>query len=182
MTVFSFPERVNERAARLVAGVVAVCLVGAWAAGWGWVIPILGLGFVLRWGWGPRISPLGRSAAWLAPRIWVARPVAGAPKRFAQGIGAVSLLSASALLLVGHGVLAWSLAGLVAAFATLEAALGFCMGCWLYGHLFQRDGAPTLCEDCVVPQRTRAPETAGGAKGPDAVAAVGVTVQTVDKR
>jgi hypothetical protein len=161
MALLSFPERVNERAARLVAGVVATSLVGAWAMGWGWVVPVLGLGFVLRWAWGPRFSPLGRGAAWLAARLWNVRLVAGPPKRFAQSIGAVCLLGASVLLLTGLGSAAWAVAGMVAGFAAMEAALGFCMGCWLYRHLPQRQGGVAVCEECTVPRRGRTPDTAG---------------------
>jgi hypothetical protein len=160
MALFSFPERVNERAARLVAAGVATSLGGAWAMGWGWVLPVLGVGFVLRWAWGPRFSPLGRGAVWLASRLWEVRLVAGPPKRFAQGIGAVCLLGASVLLPAGVGWAAWAIAGMVAGFAAMEAALGFCMGCWLYRHLPRREGSE-VCEDCVVPRRANAPETAG---------------------
>jgi hypothetical protein len=151
---------VNERASRLIAGVVTATVVGAVVAGWAWVIPVLGLGFVLRGGWGPRFSPLGRAAAWVAPRLWDLRLVAGPPKRFAQGIGALCLLSASALLLAGWSSLAWGVAGLVAMFATLESAFGFCMGCWLYGHVLQRRAGPVLCDDCVAPRRARPPGAA----------------------
>jgi len=161
MALLSFPERVNERAARLVASVVATSLVGAWATDWGWVIPLLGLGFVLRWAWGPRFSPLGRGAVWLASRLWEVRLVAGPPKRFAQGIGAVSLLAASALWVADIGWAAWAIAGMVAGFAAMEAALGFCMGCWLYRHLPEREGGEAVCEECVVPRGARTPETAG---------------------
>jgi hypothetical protein len=161
MGLFSFPERVNERAARLVASVVATSLFVAWAMGWGWVIPLLGFGFVLRWAWGPRFSPLGRGAVWLAPRLWDVRLVAGPPKRFAQGIGAVCLLGASVLLVAGPGWAAWALAGMVAGFAAMEAALGFCTGCWLYRHLPRRQGGDAVCEECVVPRRAKAPETTG---------------------
>jgi hypothetical protein len=160
MTLPSFPERVNERAGRLVAGTVALSLAGAWLAGRSWMIVALSLGFVLRWGWGPRFSPLGRVAAWIAPRLWDVRLVAGPPKRFAQGIGALCLLGASALLLAGWNSLAWGVAGLVAVLASLESAFGFCMGCWLYGRMREHRGAPALCEDCVVPRRARPPGAA----------------------
>ena len=97
----SFPEQVNEYAARLVAGVVATLTVFALATSQFWVFAVLAAGFWLRVGWGPRISPLAKTAMWLAPKIWSVRPVTGAPKRFAQGIGAVTLTLASVAWLAG---------------------------------------------------------------------------------
>lgn len=145
-----YPDRLNERAARLTAGFVAVALLLAGLTGSVWLLPVLALGFVLRATVGPRFSPLARLAAVLAQRFWPARPVAAAPKRFAQGLGAAALTSASALAYAGYGATAWGLAGVVALFATLEATLGFCMGCWIYGRL-QRNGwlGPAVCVDCA---------------------------------
>jgi len=135
MALFSFPEQVNERAARLVASGVALTLLISLAMQWRWPIPILAVGFLLRVGWGPRFSPLARTAMWGAKSLWPAIPVSGPPKRFAQGIGAVCTVAATALLFSGHPALGFSLAGLVLAFAVLEAAFALCMGCWLYARL-----------------------------------------------
>ncbi len=150
MTLFSFPQQVNERAARVVAGVVALTLSLALVLQLPWLVPPLALGFLLRLGWGPRFSPLARVAMFSAARLWDVRPVTGAPKRFAQGIGALCTLCASALFAAGQDRIAWSLVGLVLLFATLEAALGFCMGCWTYARL-QRIGLipADTCTDCA---------------------------------
>jgi hypothetical protein len=45
---------------------------------------------------------------------------------------------------------AWLLVALVVLFATLEAALGFCMGCWIYARLQRRGLVPAdACTDCA---------------------------------
>jgi Domain of unknown function (DUF4395) len=146
----NYPAQLNERAARLTAAFVAVALLLAGLTGSVWLLPVLALGFVLRATAGPRFSPLARLAAALALRFWPVRPVAAAPKRFAQGIGAAVLASASLLAYGGYAATAWGLAGVVALLATLEATLGFCMGCWIYGRL-QRNGwlGPAVCVDCA---------------------------------
>jgi hypothetical protein len=162
MVLPSFPERVNERAVRLAAGTVVATLGAAWVTGWAWLLPVLGAGFALRAAWGPRASALGRASGWLAARLWQARPVAGPPKRFAQGIGAVCLLSASALLLVDQR-LAWGAAGLVAVFGALEAVSGFCLGCWIYGRFLQQGRGSAVCEECVVARRPGGSVTSRGA-------------------
>lgn len=143
-------NQVNERAARLQAGVVAGTLVLGVALGQSWVMPLLALGFVLRAGWGPRLSPLARVAAATARRLWPVRPTPAAPKRFAQAMGAGMLTVASVLALAGSSTWAWVVAAIVALFATLEAVLAFCMGCLIYGRLIRRGAvAPDVCVDCA---------------------------------
>ena len=67
---FSFPNPVNDVAARTVAtGVVVMGLLVA-GLGWGWVLVPLTYGFVARVLAGPRISPLGQIAVRVvAPRL-----------------------------------------------------------------------------------------------------------------
>lgn len=150
MSFFTFPERVNEYAARTVATVVATSTAVAFGFRWGWIFPILALGFVLRVGWGPKFSPLARFAMFFADRVLGSKPVAGPPKRFAQGIGAICMIAASALWFAHFETAAWAVAGMVVVFATLEATIAFCMGCWIYARL-QRAGIfpPDACVDCV---------------------------------
>ncbi len=150
MSFFSFPAQVNEYAARCVAtGVIATLAVAA-IFDQPWLFAVLAVGFLLRVGWGPRFSPLARLAMAIAARVWTPKPVTGAPKRFAQGIGATCMISSTALFFTGHAVAAWSLAGLVAVFAFLEASIAFCMGCTIYAQL-QRWGVfpPDACVDCA---------------------------------
>lgn len=157
MSVFSFPVQVNERAARLVAAAVATTLLAALLLGATWIVPVMALGFLLRVGWGPRWSPLARIAMALAARLGPPKPVTGSPKRFAQGIGAACTITASVLFGLGATAAGWVVVAAVVLFATLEASVAFCMGCWIYGRL-QRAGlvAENLCMECEIPRASRA--------------------------
>ncbi len=87
--MFTFPNPVNEKAARVVAGVVLITTVVALVLSVYWLLIVLALGFWARVLSGPTLSPLGRLASdVIAPRLGAPRYVAGPPKRFAQGIGA----------------------------------------------------------------------------------------------
>src|SRR5437660_11157139 len=106
--VFSFPNPVNEKAARVVAGAVLLTVVMVLATGWYWLLVPLAYGFWARVLTGPTLSPLGWSAQNLvAPLLGEKRPVPGPPKRFAQGMGAA--MSTAALvfgLILGQHVVA----------------------------------------------------------------------------
>ena len=86
---FSFPNPVNDAAARAVAiGVVAMSLL-AFFTGWPFMLFLLTYGFLARVLAGPKISPLGQFAVRVAgPRLtgWE-KFGPGPPKRFAQAIG-----------------------------------------------------------------------------------------------
>ncbi len=86
---FSFPNPVNDAAARTVAlGVVTMSVV-ALATNTAWLLIPLTYGFVARVAAGPKISPLGQFAVRVAaPRLtrWQ-KSVPGPPKRFAQAMG-----------------------------------------------------------------------------------------------
>ena len=151
--LFSFPNPVDDRAARTVAtGVVgmalAVVLFGQW-----WVLLPLAYGFVARVASGPRFSPLGLLATRvLVPRLsGPPRYVPGPPKRFAQGIGAVCSVSALVLhFVVGADLAARGVLVVLTVAASLEAFAGFCLGCWMFGHLMRLGIVPeSVCEDCA---------------------------------
>lgn len=63
------------------------------------------------------------------------------PHRFAQGLGGVFTLLATAALLLGAPVIGWALTWLVIALAALNLFLGFCAGCFVYYQL-NRLGVP----------------------------------------
>ncbi len=150
---FTFPDPVNEVAARAVAaGVVAmagtVLVIRAW-----WVLWPLAYGFVARVLAGPRLSPLARVAVHVvAPRL-AARPVPGPPKRFAQGIGAA--VTTGALVAhygLGADTIVLVLLAAMVVFATLEAVFGLCVGCKIFAGLVKLGWIPaTSCETCNAP-------------------------------
>jgi hypothetical protein len=152
-TLFSFPNPVNETSARLVAGGVAIVCVVTVAFQQGWLLPVLAYGFLARVLTGPTLSPLGLIATRVVtPRLHVpARYSPGPAKRFAQAIGALFTVAATVLwFALGLHVEALALVGVVAVFATLESALGLCVGCRAF-YLGMRLGLvpPQVCEECA---------------------------------
>lgn len=120
---------------------------------WTWVLIPLALGFVARVATGPTLSPLGLLATRvIVPRLPIApRPVDGPPKRFAQGIGAVLSVSAVvAQFAFGATPIALVLVGMITVAATLESALGFCIGCKLFAVLIRFGAIPdSACAQCA---------------------------------
>jgi len=155
VSIFSFPNPVNETSARVVAtGAVALGVLFL-LTGSGWVLVPLTYGFAARVLAGPTLSPLGRLATQvvtpaLEKRGHRARLVPGPPKRFAQGIGVLFSLTAVALHF-GFGATgaAYVVLGLLAAAASLEAFLGFCCGCTIFAALMRAGVIPDdTCEAC----------------------------------
>ena len=151
--LFSFPNPVNETSARLVAGAVAVLAVLTVVFQQGWLLPVLAYGFVARVLAGPALSPLALVATRVVtPRLSVRHRYSPGPaKRFAQAIGAALTLTATLLwFAAGAHTAALALVGVLAVFASLEAAIGFCMGCRAF-YLGMRLGLvpPHVCEDCA---------------------------------
>ena len=100
---------------------------------------------------GPSLSPLGQVVTGvITPRLGMAeRPVAGPPKRFAQGIGVAFSLSAVILTALGYWGAAQAVLGLLAVAAFLESALGLCLGCRVFALLMRVGMVPQeVCERC----------------------------------
>lgn len=149
--LFSFPNPVNDVAARTVATGVVIMAVAFVVTGWGWILIPLTYGFVARVLTGPTLSPLGRFATRVvSPRLAEhAKFVPGPPKRFAQGIGVVFTVTASVLWLTGAGAASRVVVAMLAAAAFLEAAFGFCLGCKIFAALMKAGIVPeTICAEC----------------------------------
>jgi hypothetical protein len=150
-SLFSFPNPVNEVSARLVAAGVVLMSVLTVAFDLKWMTIVIAYGFVARVLTGPTLSPLGQLVTRvITPRLGLAeRPVAGPPKRFAQGMGAAFSLSALILTGLGYWGAAQVMLGLLVVAATLEAALGICLGCLTFGVLMRAGVVPDeVCERC----------------------------------
>ena len=148
--VIGFPRTINEKAARVVAGVVAITGLIALLAPAHWLVIPLAYGFWARVLTGPRLSPLGALASRVvAPRLGPPRDVAGPPKRFAQGMGAAITTGAVVAYLLGaDGAVAVLLVLLVTA-ATLESVFAFCLGCQIFGLLMRTGLIPQeICVEC----------------------------------
>jgi hypothetical protein len=149
--IFTFPNPVNEVSARLVAGGVVIIAVLTITLNLKWATALLAYGFVARVLSGPTLSPLGQFVTRVVtPRLHIAeRPVAGPPKRFAQGMGVVFSVSALSLTLLGY----WGAAQIVLIFlvaaALLESVLGLCLGCKVFAVLMKVGVVPEeVCERC----------------------------------
>jgi len=148
----AFPETVDERAARLVATGVVALGAAFLLTGEPLVLLPLAYGFAARVAAGPHLSPL----ALLVTRVIVprlggpARPVPGPPKRFAQAIGLTCAGGALAASVLGAPGVATALIALLVVAASLEAGLGFCLGCVIFGWLQQVGVIPaSVCEHCA---------------------------------
>ncbi|MGH9019504.1 MAG: DUF4395 domain-containing protein [Acidimicrobiales bacterium] len=149
--LFSFPNPVNDAAARVVALGALTMSVVALATGWAWILIPLTYGFVARVATGPTLSPLGQFAVRVAaPRLtaWT-KPVPGPPKRFAQAMGAAFTIAATVTwLCAGWGDARWILVPLIAA-ASAEGFAGFCVGCTVFAGLMRVGVIPeSVCAEC----------------------------------
>jgi hypothetical protein len=150
--LLSFPNPLNEKAARVVAGVVAVLAIVTLATGWYWLLAVLAYGFIARTLSGPTLSPLGRLASGVvAPALGEPKYVPGAPKRFAQGMGA-AMTTAGAILALGFGLhtAADVLLGAMIVAAGLESVFAVCVGCKVFGLLMRTGVVPEqVCLECA---------------------------------
>ncbi len=150
--LFSFPNPVNEISARLVAAGVVLMCVATLAFDQPWILVAVAYGFFARVLAGPSLSPLGQLVTRVVtPCLHLTeRPVAGPPKRFAQGMG-FALSTAAAVLALGFGyrTAAYVLTGLIIVAATLESTLGLCIGCKVFAVLMRVGVVPEeVCERC----------------------------------
>jgi hypothetical protein len=150
--LFSFPNPVNERAARVVAGVVLATVLLILATAWYWLLIPLTYGFWARVLTGPTLSPLGWTAQnVIAPRLGDKKPVPGPPKRFAQGMGAAMSTAALVLALVlGRYAAADAVLVLFVVAAGLESIFGYCLGCKVFALLMRAGIVPrNVCAECA---------------------------------
>jgi hypothetical protein len=150
--LLSFPDPVNEVSARLVAAGVVLLGILTITLDQPWLLLVLAYGFVARVLTGPSLSPLGQLATRvLTPNLpFAAKYVPGPPKRFAQGIGATLSVSAVVLELgFDQTGAAYLLVAMIVVAATLESALGFCIGCKIFAVLMRVGVIPeSVCARC----------------------------------
>jgi Domain of unknown function (DUF4395) len=150
--LFSFPNPVNEKAARVVAGVVLLTVLVILATGAYWLLIPLAYGFWARVLTGPTLSPLGWTAQnVIAPRLGPKKPVPGPPKRFAQGMGAtMATLALVFWLVVGSDTATDVVLGLFVIAAGLESIFAVCLGCQVFALLMRIGLVPeSVCLECA---------------------------------
>jgi hypothetical protein len=149
--LIGFPRTINEKAARVVAAVVAVTALVALFTPARWLVVPLAYGFWARVLTGPRLSPLALLASRvIAPRLGPPKTVAGPPKRFAQAIGAVITTAAVVALAFGATTVVDVLLAAMVVAAALESVLAFCVGCQVFGLLMRVGVIPdSVCVECA---------------------------------
>jgi Domain of unknown function (DUF4395) len=149
--LFSFPNPVNDKAARVVAGTVLLTVIVTLATGFYWLLIPLTYGFWARVLTGPKLSPLGWVAMnVVAPRLGPKHPVPGPPKRFAQGMGAVMSTAALVLAFAASHTAADVVLALFIPAAGLESIFGYCLGCKAFALLMRAGVIPReICEECA---------------------------------
>lgn len=158
--LLSFPNPVNEVAARLVASGVALLCVAILLTRQPLLLVPLCYGFWARVLTGPTLSPLGQLVTKvITPALGRERLVPGPPKRFAQGMGAAMSTAAVAAWATGQSGLAWAFVAMILGAATLEAAFAFCLGCRVFALLARAGLVPQAgCEVCAAsPSEMAAP-------------------------
>lgn len=149
---FSFPNPVNELAARTVATGVVLMALAAIIFDAPWITLLLAYGFVARVMFGPRFSPLGKFASSVVGARFGrnARLLPGPPKRFAQAMGAAFTCAAAGCWLAGTPTAALVLLGILLIPAIAEGGFGYCIGCEIFRFLMIRGVIPeSVCEECA---------------------------------
>jgi hypothetical protein len=151
MGVIGFPNPVDEVSARLVAATVVCLALLTIVFGAAWACPVIAFGFLLRVLAGPKLSPIGLTVTKIVrPRLSVEpKLTAGPPKRFAQGIGAAFSIAGSVLWILDLHTASRVVVAMLAGAASLEAFVGFCLGCAIFSRLMRWGVIPeSVCEDC----------------------------------
>lgn len=156
-TLFSFPDPVNDYAARFVAAMVVILTLSFLVTANIWVLIFILYGFLARVLTGPTLSPIGLIATKILVPLFgnPEKLVPGPPKRFAQAIGLVFSAAALITLLFSEISATRFLMGILGFFASLEAFVGFCTGCYVFGWLIRFRLIPeSVCESCKIDYST----------------------------
>jgi hypothetical protein len=168
---------VNEHQARAAAGITmalgGVAFVYANFNKLFWPIRTVSafffIDFLVRVTAGLERSPSGLAAGWMA-RWQSPQWVSAKPKRFAWTLGLAMALAMAVITNSGiHGTLPRTICLICLALMWLEAVLGLCLGCEIYGLMVRRgwrppDNAFEICANGVCDLNTTTATTQGGSK------------------
>ena len=150
-STFSFPETINEYAARTVAGFIVVIALTYLYTHNVYLLVFMVYGFLARVMAGPNLSPI----ALLVTKIIIPKmgnpytECPGPPKRFAQFIGLIVTTSALYFIYLEQLTATNILISILAIFAILESVMGFCAGCWFFKQMMKWGWIPQrVCEKC----------------------------------
>lgn len=124
---------IDSRAPRFNQATIGAVSALAVATGWWWLLGLLAAQLIVGLTFGRRFClPCLAYFELVQPRFGEGRLEDVRPPRFANLVGAVFLMGATAAYAAGLETLGAVLGGLVAGLALLAAATGFCTGCEMY--------------------------------------------------
>jgi len=133
--------QVDHTALRFNQAMIIALLLAAFLLNWTWLVALTAAVMLIGTIW-PAASlfkliyaRLLRPAGLLRPDVIQDDP---APHLFAQGLGGLVLLAATAALIAGAPLAGWTLAGVVVVLAAVNLFLRFCLGCFIYYQLARR--------------------------------------------
>lgn len=148
-----FPRVVDDVTVRLIAAVVLLLAMAALALHQWWIYAVLAVDFILRTALGPGASPVALGVQrFVRPRVSaLKRPTPGIPKRFAAGVGAALTSVAAILWILGLAdPVVVTIGFIMVVFPALEAIVGLCVGCKVFGVLMKLGVVPPeICLECA---------------------------------
>ena len=154
---FSFPELINDVAARFVASTVIInCLLIIFCMAINsefsfYLFLFLFYEFLARTSSGPKISIIALLVTKIiVPKLDInEKMLPGPPKRFAQFIGLILSIAITVFIFLQIQYLAVFFISILVFFASLEAFLGYCFGCKVFKFLMSVNLIPKkVCEKC----------------------------------
>ena len=129
-------ERINERVTRLNALLGILFLITGFATNSIFFFIFLSADFYVRAFTKTKFSPISYVSHQMANTLNLQKKsIDKAPKIFAARIGLLLTLAITVLFLLNFYTAAIIVGGILAFFASLEFALGICMGCAMYTYL-----------------------------------------------
>jgi hypothetical protein len=123
-------DMIDSRAPRFNQATIGALAALAVATGWWWLLAALGAQLIVGLALGRRFClPCLVYFEVVQPRFGEGPLEDARPPRFANMVGAVFLLAATAAYALDATIVGMALGSLVAALALLAAATGFCAGC-----------------------------------------------------
>jgi len=133
--------QVDHTALRFNQAVIIALLLAAFLLDWTWLVALTAAVMLIGTIW-PAASLFKLIYARLLKPSGLLRPDViqddPAPHLFAQGLGGLVLLAATAALIAGASLAGWTLAGVVVVLAAVNLFLRFCLGCFIYYQLARR--------------------------------------------
>jgi len=133
--------QVDHTALRFNQAVIIALLLAAFLLDWTWLVALTAAVMLIGTIW-PAASLFKLIYARLLKPSGLLRPDViqddPAPHLFAQGLGGLVLLAATAALIAGAPLAGWTLAGIVVVLAAVNLFLRFCLGCFIYYQLARR--------------------------------------------